>query len=217
MILYMNLVNVLRIGDLAAIACVVKNRLAWPCPTGSQLQPRILDQASSKQWSSDEPDPGSSSTNARDGMAFVDAVMCAGASGPSEPPPSSAPIRPRTAGRQPGRARLSRDIRAPLGLRLRLQPKRARGTTTHARMRLECPRSIMEIERGGRRRAGRCPSHVAPCSRRDRRGGRMCVHAACCCVVPVSHRPQATGHRPQPPTPRHVARTPLPARRRMLP
>lgn len=97
---------------------------------------------------------------------------------------------PASAGRQPGRARLSRDIPAPLGLRLR--PKRARGTTTHARMRLECPRSIMEIERGGRRRAGRCPSHVAPCSRRDRRGGRMCVHAACCCVVPVSHRPQAT-------------------------
>ena len=32
--------------------------------------------------------------------------------------------------------------------------------------------------RGGRRRAGRCPSHVAPCSRRGRRGGRMCVHAA---------------------------------------
>jgi hypothetical protein len=32
MILYMNLVNVLRIGDLDGIACVcvVKNRLAWP-------------------------------------------------------------------------------------------------------------------------------------------------------------------------------------------
>jgi hypothetical protein len=136
MILYMNLVNVLRIGDLAAIACVVKNRLAWPCPTGSQLQPRILDQASSKQWSSDEPDPGSSSTNARDGMAFVDAVMCTGA---SEPPPQLRIYPPASAGRQPGRARLSRDIRASLGLR----PKRARGTTTHARMRLVCLRSIM--------------------------------------------------------------------------
>jgi hypothetical protein len=61
--------------------------------------------------------------------------------------------------------------------------KRARGATTGARMRLDCPRSIMEEleideSEGGRRRAGRCPSHVAPCSRRGRRGGRMCVHAA---------------------------------------
>lgn len=36
----------------------------------------------------------------------------------------------------------------------------------------------MRESEGGRRRAGRCPSHVAPCSRRGRRGGRMCVHAA---------------------------------------
>jgi hypothetical protein len=80
-------------------------------------------------------------------------------------------------------AALSRYSSAPASYDYDLA-KRARGATTGARMRLDCPRSIMEERsmtmraRGGRRRAGRCPSHVAPCSRRGRRGERMCVHAA---------------------------------------
>jgi hypothetical protein len=115
--------------------------------------------------------------HARDGMAFVHAVMCARASHLRTT--TSQLIAPRIRGCRPAArpgAALSRYSSAPsYDLNARAGPPQ-----THA-----CAWSVHAASwrsrggvRGGRRRAGRCPSHVAPCSRRDRRGGRMCVHAA---------------------------------------
>ena len=122
-------------------------------------------------------------------MAFVHAVMCARVPSPDHHLPASSARASAAAGRQPGRARLSRDIRAPPSYDLNARARGGAGPPqTHA-CALECPRSIMswrsrerERERG-RAAAGQgaaCPSHVAPCSRRDRRGG---AHVRACCGV----------------------------------